>query len=666
MSEHKSNSSHQGNDPLKMDEEDILKTLREESALSIGAHEGQLAEDIERLNDFYHGKPYGNEVEGKSKFVTREVYETVESIMPYLIKVFFSSDKACIFEPEDEDDVESSIQETEYVNWVFYRNNPGFLVGYSWLKDGLMNRVGYVKAVREKAPPKRTELENQTDEQVQLILADMEEDFLGDIGIVDQGDGLTTVILDEGEGEDKTVISNIPPEEMRISDGDKELQTARYVAHHSLRTLSDIRAMGFELDDDIADNEDVVETSTVKLDRMEDVDDGLNLEDNREGSAREVMLKEEYIFLDVDGDGIQVLWQFMRVGDTILHQERVDERPYYSWTPVITPHKHHGGTPADPVMEIQLLKSKVTRNLLDNQERLNNGRYAVVDGQVNLDDLIESSAAGVVRQQFKGAVEALPTPEFGSSAFDVLTYADTLMERRTGVSERGQGLDPKQFNSNTELGTAEIVMSAAEQKIELIARIFAETGLKDLFLGVHRLGLKHEKPDRKIRNNNGEFIAISPKSWRNRYDMTVTVGIGNGSKNQQMFQLRSIEESVPNIVKSGGLGTLVTPSNIFNLAMEKTRVAGRKDGKLFFTKPKSDEIDQGPSVDEQVKLKEVQVKEMEAKIKAGKLKLDEAKLSLEARDLQFKERQHKDENKFRLAELALEAKQDRAVKLGNE
>lgn len=190
-------------------------------------------------------------------------------------------------------------------------------------------------------------------------------------------------------------------------------------------------------------------------------------------------------------------------------------------------------------------------------------------------------------------------------------------------------------------------------------------------LGIHRLGLKHEKPGKKIRTNNGQFIPINPEEWRNRYDMNVTVGIGNGSKNQQMVQMQQIEQTMQAIVGAGGLGTIIKPTNVWNLAMEKTKIAGRKDGNLFFSKPESDDVDQGPSVEEQVKMKEVQLKEMQVAVDAQNIDIKKAQLALEERELELqeelarlKERIHEDENQFKIAELSLEAEQKRAVKVG--
>ena len=412
---------------------------------------------------------------------------------------------------------------------------------------------------------------------------------------------------------------------------------------------------------------------------MEDVDEGNLFSDNAtksDPSARTVSVSEEYTFLDVDDDGIAELIKTIRVGRNLLLNETVEVRPYYGWSAVMVPHRLHGMSAADLVMDIQLLRSKFFRNILDNQFLQNNGRYTVIDGQVNLDDIMESTPHGIVRQNFDGAVGVLPTPQLGPDAFNMLSYTDQLQERRAGVSERSAGLDPKAFNSNTTLGNTEIIMAAAEQKVELIARIFAECGLKELFMGLQRLG-SFEKPGVKIRTNNGSFIPINPEEWRERTDMTVTVGIGNGSKNQQVSQIGAIAATQQAVVSGGGLGTLVTPTNVYNLAIEQSKAVGRKDGSQFFTKPESDEIDKGPSVEEQIKLAELKNDEVKIQIEAKEIQerlelsaaeqiLNEQRLEFEKEELAFKIRQHEDENEFKILEAQIEINQQRAAKLGDE
>lgn len=641
---------------LPDDTDDVLDALNREAENAVGAQGGQLAEDIEKLNAYYRGDPYGNEVVGQSRFVTREVYETVESIMPYLVKIFFSSDKAVVFDPEDEDDISAAGQETEYVNWVFYQSNPGFKVGYSWIKDGLMNRIGYVGISRESPQSTTERYENLDQEMLASTLADIEKDDSAMTVTVEMvTENEFSVAVSKAIGVEKTVVFNIPPEEISISDGDVDIKTARYVRRKAQRTLSEIRAMGLEVDDDVEDHDD--DLNTIKHDRHKDI--SYSFGDNEgEGASRKVWLSEEYLRIDRNGDGIAELWQFIRVGDEILLEQEVATVHIYAWSPVIMPHRHVGSTPIDPIMDIQLLKSKITRNILDNQQRINRGRFSVVESATNMDDLLSNGDA--VRVEFQDAVKSLDTPQLDRSGFELLNYADALAERRSGVSERGQGLDPKMFNSNTAAATAELVMSSAEQKLELIARIFAEDGLKALMLGIHDMGMSHERPEMKIRNNNGEFVTVAPSEWRNRFNMRVTVGIGNGSKDQQMAQMNMIGQDMRSIIEGGGLGRIVTEENIYRFALEKTRISGRQDGALFFTNPKDAEPP-GPSIQERLLEIQSDIEKRKAAVEERKIEIEEEELLLDVAKHELEKIKHDDENEFRLAELELEAKQDRPV-----
>jgi len=665
-----------------LDDEDLIDIVTRAAGEAIGPHEGDLERDSVKANNYYLGKLYGDEVEGRSEFVSREVFETVEWIMPYLVDVFFSGDQAAVFEPEDDDDVQSAEQETEYVNAVFYRQNKGFKIGYTWLKDGLLNKLAVVKAVREGCFGVRVEsADNLTEDQVALRIAELDPETLISSEVTQQKDNLFSLDLKFQESGNKTVIYNVPPESFRVSDTRDCISTAYYTGEFYKKSISELREMGYDVPDDISDESGVTDLSTLTDHRVSEVQstllDGRTDLRGSNPAAREVEVAEEYTFIDIDQDGFTELVKTVRVGKTLLDKSVVQARPYHAWSSIMVPHRLHGLSAADAVMDLQKLRSRLIRNMLDNQWRQNNGRYAVVDGEVNLDDLLVSTPHGIVRENFSGAVRALDTPTLGPDAFNMLGYTDTLMERRSGVSERSTGLDPRQFNSNTAATTAELVMTAAQQKIHLIARIFAEIGLKELFLGIHRLGLQFEHPGMKIRNNDGKFIALNPNAWRDRADMTIRVGTGNASKTQTALSMDRVMASQQAIIAGGGLGTLVTPTNVYNLAIDHAKALGRKDAARYFKQPESDEIpDSGPSEND-IKLEEMRLEaqetqaklEIEAQkleIEAAKQILAEEKLELEKQRLEFEVRRHEDENEFKLLEAQIELEQGGPTKLGND
>lgn len=661
----------------KMTDPEIIAALKDHHRTSVGGADGTLADQITESMEFYLGEPYGDELQGRSKHVTREVMETVEWMLPYIMELFFASDQAAVFAPESEEDIDAAEQETEYVNHIFYKSNPGFEIAYKWIKDALLQKNGIVKCYRKKEIISRKDkYENMTMEEAALLAQETGHKIISlEEKEGEQGTILLDIKVQVDQERSRTVIENVAPEEFRIEQGAKTLRDAIYVSQDTKTTISELKRQGLKVEDDISDDEDnLLDFNQVTQSRFADDNTDEGLGGTAEGVMREVTVKEEYVLLDVDGDGIAERWKVIRVGNTILDKEEVEEIPFHGWTPIMMSHKFYGLSIADLVKDLQHLKSQLYRNILDNQFIINNGRYSVVEGQVNLDDLLTSKPQGIVREKFKGAVSALPTPELGSRAFDVLAYTDHQIEKRSGVSERSSGSDPKQFNSNTTADLGNRVMTAAEQRTQLVARVFAETGFKSLLIAIHRLGLTFEDPGTKIRTNSGKFVTINPRDWKTRFDMTINVGIGNGSKSQQMFQLQVISDMMDRVVAGGGLGSIVTPTNVYNLAIEGVKTTGRKDPNLFFTRPETDEIPEDePSVEDQAKMAEVQIKQMEAQIKAGELKikegelaLDQQKLEFEREQLEFERQQHEDENAFKVAELKLEARQQRAVKLGGD
>jgi hypothetical protein len=341
------------------------------------------------------------------------------------------------------------------------------------------------------------------------------------------------------------------------------------------------------------------------------------------------------------------------------------------------PHKFHGRSVADLVMDIQELKSNLMRSMLDNINLHNNGKYAVIDGMVNLDDLLTSRPLGIVRQKVQGAVSRLDTPSLPPEAFQMLGYVDHIREERTGVSKVSQGLDTKALGSNTASMAVTQVMSAAQQRVQMIARVFAETGVRNLFRAIHKLVLQNED-EQKIFRLRGEFQQIDPSQWKDRYDMSISVGLGNGNKDQKLIHLTSVTQDLA-MFQNMGL-PVATPANAFNLMREKLKNMGYKNTDQFLTDvsqlPQPEP--EGPTPEEQkmqleiaelqrkqqkdqmemqIAQQELQVKAAEAEAKIAEIafnkELQQAELQLKLADLRLKEQ-----------ELLLEKEQGRPVKIG--
>ena len=684
--------------PEKMDKHQLDALLSELSNESVGYAGSELSTQRADAMKFYLGEPFGNEADGKSQYVSRDVQDTVEWIMPNLMEIFTSGDRTVTFDAQGPEDVAAAEQETDYINYLFERKVDGFKILHNWFKDALIQKTGFVKHYWDDSVKETRETyENLSEQELEVLLTnpDVEliEQTVSEDTVMDPATGVprTTTVIDEAviirtEKSGKLVIENIPPEEITVSRRAKSIKDADFIRHQpSDVTVSDLRDMGIsekkikQVIEASSNNEEDLETSPEHLARFSsDGTDPLNLGTVRKDEAMtRVSLEEFYVRVDFDGDGIAELRQIIRVGKVHLVNIEIDEIPITSITPILMPHKFHGRSVADLVMDIQELKSNLMRSMLDNINLHNNGKYAVIDGMVNLDDLLTSRPLGIVRQKVQGAVSRLDTPSLPPEAFQMLGYVDHVREERTGVSKISQGLDSKALGSNTASMAVTQVMSAAQQRVQMIARVFAETGVRDLFRAIHKLVLQNED-QQKIFRLRGEFQEVDPSQWKDRYDMAVSVGLGNGNKDQKLIHLTSITQDLAMFQNMGM--PVATPGNAFNLMREKLKNMGYKNTESFLTDvsqmPPPEE--QGPNPDEQkmqLEIADLQRKqkkdEMEMQIKQQELEVKGAEAQARIEDIAFQKQIREAELQLKLAdlrlkeqELLLEKEQGRGVKIG--
>jgi hypothetical protein len=264
------------------------------------------------------------------------------------------------------------------------------------------------------------------------------------------------------------------------------------------------------------------------------------------------------------------------------------------------------------------------RNLLDNMYLTNNGRYEVVEGQVNLDDLMTSRPGGIVRVRTPGAVSPLATPQLDQNSFNMLGYLDSIREERTGVNKNSMGIGEGALKSHqTATGIAQ-VMTAAQQKIELIARVFAETGMKDLANSVYQLVQRYESPEKLVRLNN-QWTTLYPAEWKEKMDCTAQVGLGFGNKDMNLMHLGQLAQTMQMIAQHPAAGMMIKPKNVYNLVAEQIRAMGMRNVDDFITDPGDQDVQgQGPGPEEQAKQAEMQLKAEELKLKMQKLQTESA------------------------------------------
>ena len=577
-----------------MDEGTLKGILDAEIDNAIGFIESETTDDRRKALEYYNRYEYGNEVEGRSQIVTGEVAEVVDGALPQLLRIFTQSDEIVRFEPKGPGDEEKAKQATEYVNWVMSRDNDGVLLMHNWFKDALLQKNGIVKVYwDEKIDVSKEKYQNLTQDEVAMLLADPEVEVVNQkttevapAGIDEMGMIIPPIFsydvkLKKTKKTGKVIVENVPPEEFLISKKARTIADAPFVAHRRLATRSELTAMGF--DKDIVDNLPTYADLTYNQENVARFDQGEQPSDQAslDFSMQEIEVMEVYIRVDFDSDGIAELRKITYAGTEILDNEEADFVPFCSVCPIPMPHKFFGHSLADRAVDIQLIKSTVTRQILDNLYMTNSPRMGVVEGQVNLDDLLTVTANGIVRMKNTQAIVPLTVPATANQSFPLLEYLDSVQAKRTGVSDQLNGLSPDVLQNSTATAVA-MMQSSAAGKIELIARVFAETGVKDLFQKILQLLCKYQDKERIVRLR-GKYVSIDPREWTNGFDISINVGLGTGNKQEQMAMIAMVLGKQEEILKTVGINNpLVSLTNYRQTLGRFIEAAGFKDSNEFF------------------------------------------------------------------------------------
>jgi hypothetical protein len=583
--------------PRPLDDDDIRAICAREIAAA-ESHAGTLSDERQKALDAYLGKNIYPSKPGQSSVITRETLETVEWLMPQLLKVFASSDEVVRFEPRGPEDEAAAEQATDFVNYVFNSQNDGFLILHTWIKDALIARLGVVKIWWLDEPKVRTEdLAGLSEMQLSMLLRDPAVDISaaeqsavpGPPGPDGQPTPLYDVRLSITEPDGRVCIECVPGEEYLF------LPTCKSAAdpgqgHRRRVTQSDLIEQGFDpaVVDDLptADEDDEWGERSHRMDpsTLESVN-----RDSRDRASRLVEVTEWFTKIDHDGDGIT---EFVKVtlagtnGSKLLDIEPVDAPPFAVLSPLLMPHRLDGLSIADLVKDLQEIKTAITRQALNSLYLANKPRVWAVDGQVNLQELLNSEAGGVVRVKAPGMVGELNTTFVAGQAFPMLEYVDRTLEARSGVSKMAQGIDADVLNGSaagTATGVAAL-QSAAAQRVELIARVMAETGIRHAFKLILRLVTKYQQRSRVIRLRN-TWVEMDPRQWDADMDLTTEVGLGSGNKNEQLALLSQIQATQEGILQTGGLGGMVTPLEYYHTLAKLVQLSGLKNVDQYFKDP---------------------------------------------------------------------------------
>lgn len=664
---------------MKRNTADLRAVIHAAQQSATGHNHSGLSARRAYLIDRYNGEKYGDEVEDRSQYIDTSIRDTTESIKAEILDIFFGGDRVVEFTPGGPEDVEAAEQETETVNHVFTQMNPGFMLAMGWIHDALTLKNGYLKrSWSEELTPEVEEYAGLTPEEAQAAV--MQAQRMGEVEVQEWGqqeDGLLFLTLKITPREPhRYVIENVPPEEIVVSSEWTRLdfEGCPFVAHRRVVPVSDLVAMGFSRSqvealrthDDKLDNEET--QKRFSSEKGTEVDYNSTLEP----TMREVLVYENYVRYDRDGDGIAELLQVYTGGeqgeilkrDGKLAIEEVDAAPFNVLCPIPIPHKHYGLSVAELVEADERTLTVLMRQMLDNVTMINNPDIVYEDGGAT-DQTIEAlEQAGLARtiphEQGPSAVNYLFPPDIVTPVLAAMGAINERKEQRSGVTKLNQGLDADSLNKT--FGGQKALMSAAQKRVLLYARVFAETGFRQLFCDVHR-DLRKGPLRQLVMKLRNEFVPVNPRTWASRSDMTVNVGLGTGDRDVQFERLGMILAQQ----KEGLAAGMVHPKHVHHTLTKMLELSGFKDASAFFPEPPEGPLPQaepGPDPAQllaQTEQAKIQARTMES---AAKIAADgkEAMAKLDQDQEQFDEklaaeeraRREDNETRIRIAQIQAE------------
>ena len=561
----------------------------------------QVGEERAESTEYYLGSEPEATSTLQSEFISTDVRDTVLFMLPSIMRTFFGTKKVVEFVPNGPEDIPLAEQQTDYINYIVQQKNQGFNVLYSAFKDALVRKTGFVKGFWDDSITASTHEYTGLDPQAyQALVLDPNVEIVEEsvtmqsITTVDPVSGeevtqeipaMYDITIRRVKAKNQVCLEAIPPEEVLISRHARDIKSASYVAHRMIKSVSELVAMGYdadEIDEYASYAGTALDPESYDEQQARNPFDNMVYPDRNDSGGKDVLYIEHYLFYDFDGDGIDERIRVCTIGDGlhILNVEQWDDLPIVMFCPDPEPHTAIGSCPADYLKPIQAAKSQIMRDTLDSLGHSIFPRMAVVEGQVNIDDVLNTDIGQPIRVRAPGMVQPFSVPFVGKEAFPVLGYLDESKENRTGVSKASAGLNADALQSSTKAAVA-ATMSGAQGRIELICRHFAEGGMKDLFTLVNNLVIKHQNAQDVFRLN-GKFVPVDPRYWDSDKDLVCNVAISKSSDEEKFATLGSLAGKQEQILQTlGPSNPMVSLQQYSNTLARMIEMAGFKDPESF-------------------------------------------------------------------------------------
>ncbi len=590
--------------PKPMTKTELQATLATILSDSITWTDTQLSDERAQATQFYFGEPFGNEVEGQSQIVMTEVRDGILGVIPSILRVIFGPERVVEFAPRRADGVEGAEQATDAIQYIFADDNPGFLLSYSVLKDGLLKRLGIFKWGFVQSERKAYSLDNVSHDQLVTLVGDPDVELTrvtekkpesqpesqpaSPPGVPAQPPEVYYEV--ELTKTDKTTgrptIDAVPPEEFLYTRLSRTLDDALMVAHRMRKTRSELLALGIPakvIDEHAPGNDMSLESNPEELARRKAVNNGMSIDPAAGPENDKILYIEAYPYIDYNGDGEAELRRICTIGPTYypVSNDPVDERPFSIFTPDPEPHTLVGQSLADRLMDMQLLKSNLVRSVFNSLALSIFPRFGYVEGEVNVGDVLNTAIGAPIRMRAPNMITPLSVDFVGQDALPLFGLIDDTIERRTGRNKGVMGLDADALQSTTQSAATAAITSAQEQ-MELLVRIFAETALKPMFRGILRMLVKHQ-PRPFVARLRGAWTEVDPRPWDADMDVVCNVALGSTAIERKIAVLEGIATKQELMITTLGPNNPVSSLSQYSYTLRKaTELSGFMDSTKFF------------------------------------------------------------------------------------
>ena len=576
----------------EMTDSEIVSLIGNKVYQSLNYEDGDLSQiRVENFN-YYMGKPYDNERAGHSQVVTREVAETIEWTLPSVLRVFTSGDKPVAFNPVGAEDEAQADQETDMVNHALTKENGGFLEMYAWFKDCLMNPNGYIKCWVEEE--EKSEVNEYQDLSLFGVAAVMQEgQARGDVEILSsettEGPGGTSFNLEVRVTWSDTSlrIRALPPDEVLVDNDlvSVDVDQADFVCHRNQKSYTQLVNEGYDPDqlDSIGAAEDY-QFLDERTNRLFHEDEDPDASDEDVPSERKYWIHECYMRIDVDGDGLSEYRRIVTIGAEVFENEETDYQPIIAMSSIPLSHKHAGLSYADLVKDLQEIKSTLWRQLLDNIYKQNVPRKYVGEGflatAANTLDILQDNEAEFIPARDPNAMVAEQTQPIVAQILPVIQGVSDMQSVRSGVTPQ-MSLDPNVLQQST-FGAFGAALEQASQRVEMLVRIFAETGMTKLMRKAHQMMRQYMDRAKTIRLR-GKWVEVSPAHWRERPDMTVSVGLGFNNKDHKIMLMQGLLQLQERVMPLG----MTDKPGIYNALEDVVEASGLGEASRYYVDPET-------------------------------------------------------------------------------